>query len=451
MPTNVIMPALGVAQKTGTLLKWLKAEGQSISKGDPLMEIETDKATVEIEAPASGVLSQVIAKAGDEIPVGQRIALILAPGETAAKLQNPHPSRLRRSEGTTAENRADETATFETPDPRTESGVGSGHPKSEGTTRETRSIGSTVEASNRPLTKGEGRGEGQTPTRSAKPFSASITGRILASPAAKRIAREKGINVGAIEGSGPYGSVLADDVLRVASDGTAAALAQPANEQIIPLSPMRRIVGERMTQSKLAAPHFYISMEIDMSAIRKLRTEWRQRGDEKIPSINDFILLACARALKEFPLVNASYVGQGIKLSRNINIGMAVALEEGLVVPVIRDADQLSLVELATKSRDLIDKAQNKKLFPLDYDGGTFTVSNLGTLGVDSFVAIINPPQCAILATGRVAPRVVAEEGMLAIKYTMTATLSADHRVIDGAVGARFLRRIKQLLEDAPV
>jgi pyruvate dehydrogenase E2 component (dihydrolipoamide acetyltransferase) len=425
MPTNVIMPALGVAQKTGTLLKWLKAEGQSVSKGEPLMEIETDKATVEIEAPASGVLSQVIAKAGDEIPVGQRIALILAPGESAsaAAVQSPHP--------------------------RIESGAGSCPPKSEGTTRETLSIGGTVEASSPPLP--QGRGEGQTPTRSAKPLGASITGRILASPAAKRIAREKGINLGAIEGSGPYGSVLAADVLRVAPDGTAAALAQPTNEQIIPLSPMRRIVGERMTQSKLAAPHFYISMEIDMSAIRKLRTEWRQRDDEKIPSSNDFILLACTRALKEFPLVNASYAGQGIKFNRNINIGMAVALEEGLVVPIIRNADQLSLMELAARSRDLIDKAQKKKLFPLDYDGGSFTVSNLGMFGVDSFVAIINPPQCAILATGRVASRVVVEEEMLAIKYVMTATLSADHRVIDGAVGARFLRRIKQLLEDAPV
>jgi len=451
MPTNVIMPALGVAQKTGTLLKWLKAEGQSVSKGEPLMEIETDKATVEIEAPASGVLSQVIAKAGDEIPVGQRIALILVAGETAAKLQSPHPSLIPRGEGTTPENRADETATPETPDPGVESGAGSGLPKSEGTTRETLSIGGTVEASSPLLPKGEGRGEGQTPTRSAKPLSASITGRILASPAAKRIAREKGINLGAIEGSGPYGSVLTADVLRVARDATAAALAQPTNEQIIPLSPMRRIVGERMTQSKLAAPHFYISMEIDMSAIRKLRTEWRQRDDEKIPSSNDFILLACARALKEFPLVNASYAGQGIKFNRNINIGMAVALEEGLVVPIIRDADQLNLMELAARSRDLIDKAQKKKLFPLDYDGGSFTVSNLGMFGVDSFVAIINPPQCAILATGRVASRVVVEEEMLAIKYVMTATLSADHRVIDGAVGARFLRRIKQLLEDAPV
>jgi pyruvate dehydrogenase E2 component (dihydrolipoamide acetyltransferase) len=302
------------------------------------------------------------------------------------------------------------------------------------------------------LPAGEGRDEGYpslaSTTNSSSPW---VAGRILASPAAKRIARERGVKLAALKGSGPEGSVLVRDVLRAATSAFAQAADLSVGGDLLSLSPMRRIVGERMAQSKLAAPHFYISMEVEMSAIRKLRTEWRQRGDEKIPSINDFILLACARALKEFPLVNASYAGQGIKLNRNINIGMAVALEEGLVVPVIRDADQLSLVELAGKSRDLIDKAQNKKLFPLDYDGGTFTVSNLGMLGVDSFVAIINPPQCAILATGRVAPRVVVEEGMLAIKSMMTATLSADHRVIDGAVGSRFLRRIKQLLEDAPV
>jgi pyruvate dehydrogenase E2 component (dihydrolipoamide acetyltransferase) len=214
---------------------------------------------------------------------------------------------------------------------------------------------------------------------------------------------------------------------------------------------MRRIVGQRMVQSKLNAPHFYISTEIDMTAIGKLRREWRQRGAEVIPSINDFILLACARGLKQFPSVNSSYIGEEIRINQNINIGMAVALEEGLVVPVIRDADQLTMPELAARTRDLIDRAQKKKLFPLDYDGGTFTVSNLGMLGVDSFVAIINPPQCAILATGRVAPRVMADEDMLAIKSMMTATLSADHRIIDGALGARFLQRVKNLLEEASV
>ena len=210
---------------------------------------------------------------------------------------------------------------------------------------------------------------------------------------------------------------------------------------------MRRIVGERMTQSKQTAPHFYLSMDIDMTAVNGERLERKQRGEDSPPTINDFILHACARALKDFPSINSSFTPQGIKLHTDINLGMAVALEEGLVVPVIRNADRLSLTELAAQSRVLVDKAQTKKLFPLDYEGGTFTVSNLGALGVDSFVAIINPPQCAILAVGSVAPRVIVDDGMFAIKPLMTATLSADHRVIDGAIGARFLKRIKEVLE----
>ena len=405
MPTNVIMPALGVAQQTGTLLKWLKAEGQSVSKGDPLMEIETDKATVEIEAAASGILTAITAKQGDEIPVGQKIAVILAPGETLAP-ERPHPNPLPEGKGK-KERR---------PFPH-------------------------------PLPQGEGGGEGQTAPTSVKSPSPSATGRILASPAAKRIAREKGVNLAILKGSGPEGSVLAEDVLRAALDGTATA-AKATGEQIIPLSSMRRIVGERMTQSKLSAPHFYLSMDIDMGTVDKLRAEWKAHGDSSVPSINDFILFACARALKEFPSVNSTYTDHGTKLHRDINIGMAVAQEEGLVVPVIRNADRLSLGELAAQSRTLVDKAQKKKLVPFDYEDGTFTVSNLGMLGVDSFVAIINPPQCAILATGRVAPRVVADEGMLAIKSIMTATLSADHRVIDGAIGARFLQEVKKILKN---
>jgi pyruvate dehydrogenase E2 component (dihydrolipoamide acetyltransferase) len=221
--------------------------------------------------------------------------------------------------------------------------------------------------------------------------------------------------------------------------------------EFIPLSPMRRIVGELMTQSKQRAPHFYISVEVDMTAVNRWRAAAKERSDKSIPSINDFILHACAAALKTFPPLNSSFTERGIQQHSDINLGVAVALEEGLVVPVIRNADRLSLSELAQQSRRLADKAQNKKLLPLDYDGGTFTVSNLGMLGVDSFVAIINPPQCAILAVGRVAPRVVADDGMFAVRSLMTATLSADHRVIDGALAAHFLGEVKRRLEKPTV
>ncbi|MGH7795897.1 MAG: dihydrolipoamide acetyltransferase family protein [Candidatus Binatia bacterium] len=393
MATNVIMPALGVAQQTGTLLKWLKAEGQTIAKGEPLMEIETDKATVEIEAPGFGILTRVTAKPGDEVPVGQRIALILAPGE-------PLPTDAPSSVPARPAAAAKETA----------------------------------------------------PKPSAKAISTSVpvaprSGRLLASPAAKRIAREMGVKLSSLQGSGPEGSVLAADVLRAAPDLTSPDVAGPMPGHLVPLSRMRRIVGERMTLSKHTAPHFYLSMDIDMSAVADRRAERQKRPNEGVPSINDYILYACARALKDFPAINASFSDQGINLHDNIHLGMAVALEEGLVVPVIRNADRLSLNELAAQSRELVDRAQSKKLFPLDYEGGTFTVSNLGMLGVDGFIAIINPPQCAILAVGRVAPRVVADNGMYAIKPVMTATLSVDHRVADGAIAGRFLKHVKENLE----
>jgi len=253
-----------------------------------------------------------------------------------------------------------------------------------------------------------------------------------------------------VRGSGPEGSILAADVQLAVNENVARPATSTA-PGLLPLTSMRRIVGQRMTESKRSAPHFYISMDIDMTAVSKLRNAWKERGDEVIPSINDFILHASSRALKDFPSMNSSFAEHGIQQHTEINIGVAVALEEGLVVPVIRNASGLSLGELAKQSGELADKAQNKKLLPVDYEGGTFTVSNLGMLGVDSFIAIINPPQCAILAVGRVAPRVCTDGDAIEIKSMMTATLSADHRVVDGASAARFLRQVKQALETPTV
>ena len=210
---------------------------------------------------------------------------------------------------------------------------------------------------------------------------------------------------------------------------------------------MRRIIGERMTLSKQTAPHFYLNMDVDMTAVAARRDLLKQQGAEPVPSFNDFILKAVGRALAESPSMNASWTGEGIEQHGEVNLGMAVAVDDGLVVPVIRNADKLPLEELALRSRELAAQAQSRRLTPANYQGGTFTVSNLGMFGVDAFTAIINPPQCGILAVGRVAPRVVAVGDDIAVRSMMTMTLSADHRVVDGAIGARFLQRIKQHLE----
>jgi pyruvate dehydrogenase E2 component (dihydrolipoamide acetyltransferase) len=404
MATDVIMPALGVAQEKGTLLNWLKAEGQSVTKGEPLMEVETDKATVEIEAPASGILSNVTASAGDEIPVGNKIAVILAPGEVVSPAESRESRPIPEGEGKK--------------EPRPV-------PQSE------------IQREVHPLPVGEDRGEGRSAAR----------GKILASPAAKRIAKEKGIDLAPLKGTGPEGAVLAEDV-RWSTTSQATAPGGPAKiKEILPLTPMRRIVGERMATSKRSAPHFYLTMDVDMTEITRRRNILKEKGEALVPSINDFILSACARALRDFPSLNAAFTDHGVEIYSDINIGMAVALEEGLVVPVIHNADRLSLQELAKQSRELAEKAQKKKLFPLDYEGGTFTVSNLGMFCIDNFVAIINPPQCAILAVGQVASRVVSHGEGIAVRRIMTMSLSADHRAVDGAIAARFLQEVKRHLE----
>ena len=385
MAVDVIMPAMGATQETGRLVRWFKREGDSITKGEMLMEVETDKSVVEVEAPASGILAQVTAAPDDEIPVGQTIALIVEPGEAVS---------------------------------------GTGEVPGAGTRR-----------------KVPARKKAKNPTAPKRaPATAPNAGRLLASPAAKRLAKERGVEIARIQGTGPEGAVVARDVL-----STAAPAAEGAQT---PLSRMRRIIGERMTASKQTSPHFYLSMDVDMTAVEARRGLLKQQGTEPVPSFNDFILQAVARALAESPSMNASWTDDGIEQHGEVNLGMAVAVDDGLVVPVIRSADKLPLEELALRSRELATRAQNRKLTPANYQGGTFTVSNLGMFGVDSFTAIINPPQCGILAVGRVASRVVPDGDAVAVRSMMTMTLSADHRVVDGAIGARFLQRVKQHLEE---
>lgn len=387
MATQVIMPALGMAQETGRLVNWLKKEGDAVVKGELLMEIETDKSVLEFEAPASGILTRVTPASDEDIPVGQTIALIVEPGEKIGE-------------------RAPLTSPKSTP------------------TKQPVKQAATASAE-----------------RSTKPESE----RKLASPAARRLARERGIDLRTLVGTGPGGAVLARDVVPGVGGATET---ETESVGTVPLTAMRRIIGERMTESKQNAPHFYISMEVDMSRVVKEKAGLSEEDAQAIPTLNDFVLLAVAGALKESPLLNATLTEQGVRVFSDINLGFAVAIDDGLVVPVIRNADRLDLQELAQKSRELADRAQKKRLTPADTQQGTFTVSNLGMFGVDSFVAIINPPQCAILAVGQVAPRVVPHGEGIAVRSMMTLTLSADHRIVDGVIAARFLQLVRQRLEN---
>lgn len=406
MAVDVIMPAMGATQETGRLVRWFKREGDSVAKGEMLMEVETDKSVVEVEAPASGILARVTAAPDDEVPVGQAIALIVEPGEGAP------PSDGRDAPAPKAAESADPPVPRRVPGPRHRAAA---------PPRKAAKTGSVV---------------------TAVPAASPATGWLLASPAAKRLAKERGVEITGVSGTGPEGAVVARDVLSMVRGA-------PANEGApAPPSRMRRIIGERMALSKQTAPHFYLSMDVDMTAVEARRDVLKQQGIEPVPSLNDFILQAVARALAESPSMNASWTDQGIEHHGEVNLGMAVAVDDGLVVPVIRNADKLSLEELALRSRELATQAQNRRLKPANYQGGTFTVSNLGMFGVDSFTAIINPPQCGILAVGRVAPRVVPDGDAVAVRPTMTMTLSADHRVVDGAIGACFLQRINRHLEE---
>jgi len=390
--TKVIMPAFGATQETGVLLKWFKREGEPIAKGEPLMEVETDKATVEVAATVSGVLLRRGAAEGATVPVGQTVAFIGARGEVLVE--------------------------------------------------ETGSVVPTTPGPGGAIPAGIKSDTGAAQSRVN--LSSFLVHVWKASPAARRFARENSLEIASVKGSGPGGAVLVRDLRSVVSSGAKATVNVAGD---VPFGAMRRIIGARMSASKQNAPHFYLSLDVNMTTAMEQRQKWKTEGLSLLPSINDLIILACAKALQLYPLMNSQYRNQGIERFAAIHIGFAVALDDGLVVPVVRHAGGLNLYELARQTRELVDKAHNKKLTPADYEGGTFTISNLGMFGVDSFTAIINPPQCAILAVGRVAPRVVADDEGIAIRQMMTITLSADHRVADGAIGARFLQSVKTYLE----
>jgi pyruvate dehydrogenase E2 component (dihydrolipoamide acetyltransferase) len=423
MPTTVIMPALELAQETGKVLKWLKNPGDRVSKGEPVVEIETDKVTVEIEAPASGVLGEIGARPGDVVPVGATIALIFTPGETGAGASVPERGPAPRSPVATPP--ASPAAVKASPLARKlaeHHGVDLTEVKTASGRIEKADVLAHVER--RQASAGNG-----APARIA-----------AASPKARRLAAERGVDVGALRGSGPGGAVLAADV-------PAARPAEPARAAAAGLSTVWRIMAERMTSSWTTAPHFYLVREVNVSRLVTWRERVSARSGARV-TYTDLLVRIVAAALVQHPRVNVAWKDGTIVPNAEVNVGLAVAIEDGLVVPVLHRADTLSLAEIATRREDVVSRAQAGKLRPTDIQGGGFTISNLGMFGVDAFNAIVNPPQAAILAVGRIADRVVPANGQPAVAPTMVLTLSCDHRALDGARGARFLGDLADLVEE---
>ena len=424
MAKDVVMPALGMAQETGTLIAWRKSPGETVTKGEPLMEVETDKATVEIESPASGILANVTAAPGDSVPVGQVIALILAPGEQAPTASSAAPAIARPVTAIPAGLGGAPTATPVAQRVAAEHGVDLILVKPAGGKIQKDDVLAYLAAQRKP----------------------AGDGRALASPKARRLASERGLALTAIQGSGPNGAVLAADVLNAALAAPTSRIPEPAAEPAS-VSRLWQIMAERVTQAWTSIPHFYLIREVSAAALIAWLADVRTRSTEKI-TYTDLLVRLAAAALSHHPRVNGSWRDGSIVLNPEINVGLAVAVEDGLVVPVIRRADTLGLGQIAARRVELVAKANAGRLSPDDISGGTFTISNLGMYGVDAFNAIVNPPQAAILAVSRIADRVVPVDGQPAVRPMLTLSLSCDHRVVDGARGAQFLETLAGLIEN---
>ena len=392
MAISVVMPALEMAQETGKLISWLKKEGEPVTKGEPLLEVETDKAVMEIESPGDGLLAGIRIQPGTEVPVGQTIAWIVRPGET------PPTDEIASTSG------RKNTAPVVAPSP-------------------------------------------SAPTSEAATLSGSpsTTQATKISPKARRLATERGVNLAEVRGSGPGGEILASDILAAAEAHEGAHAKRVAKPTAVAESgsPIARLMAERTTQSWTTVPHFFVTRDVDASALNDARQQLgpeieKSRGVKLTHT--DLLVALLARVLEKHPRMNASWTGHDVQANAEINIGLAMAVEDGVVAPVIQRANHAPLGEVAVQRRDLAERARGGKLRPSDLGGGTFTISNLGMFGVDAFTAIIIPPQAAILAVGAIVDRVVAVEGKPAVRPMMILTLSSDHRVVDGARAAEFLR-----------
>ncbi|MCH6232802.1 pyruvate dehydrogenase complex dihydrolipoamide acetyltransferase [Cognataquiflexum rubidum] len=424
--TVLTMPKMSDTMTEGTIASWLKKVGDTIKSGDIIAEVETDKATMELESYDDGILLYIGVEAGNSVEVDGVIAIVGEKGADYQTLLKAHKSKSGSAEAPAVEEKKEEKpAATEAKAPETKPSE-------------------------------------SKPAEASAPTSSSENGRVIASPLAKKMASDKGIDIALVKGSGEGGRIIKRDVesfdpasVKPAAMPTAAASSTPVSGPVLgqesfreeKVSQMRKVIAKRLAESKFGAPHFYLTMEINMDKAIAARQSMNEISPVKI-SFNDFVIKASAMALKQNPKVNSSWLGDKIRYNDHIHIGMAVAVEEGLLVPVIRFADSKSLSQISTEAKALGGKAKNKELQPKDWGGNTFTISNLGMFGIDEFTAIINPPDACILAVGGIKETVIVKNGQMQIGNIMKVTLSCDHRVVDGAVGSAFLLTLKGLLED---
>ena len=429
MPIEILMPALSPTMTEGNLVAWLKAEGDTISPGEVIAEIETDKATMEVEAVDEGVLGKILVAAGTEgVSVNAAIAILLEEGEDKSSIKD----NAYRSDQIEVKN-------TQNSEKKSEGQPDINEPKTGKVISENTKV---------PL------GKMQSPL-----IANQDDVRVAASPLARRMAEHAGLDLTKISGSGPNGRIIKADIDQVLSQDnalklppvstvTSPSIEPSAQYDAIPNNSMRKVIASRLTESKQAAPHFYMTVDCNVDALKQVRMELNEKVEGTKISINDLIIRASAIALKQVPEANASWTEEATLVYKTIDISVAVAIEGGLITPIIRDAGAKGVKEISVKMKDLANRAREGKLMPEEYQGGTFSISNLGMYGVKEFSAVINPPQGAILAIGAAEERPIIKDGAVAAATLMSCTLSVDHRVVDGAVGARFLSAFKRLIED---
>jgi pyruvate dehydrogenase E2 component (dihydrolipoamide acetyltransferase) len=449
---EIQMPKLSDTMTEGTLVAWKKKKGDRVSAGDVIAEIETDKATMEWESPEDGTLTEIYVEEGGKVDVGQRIAFIGEEGEAAPKEEKKAPEK--KEEPPEKEAKKPEK-------PKKEQAQTEKAASAKAEEKETAPPQKDVEAGVSPAS--ESREKRAEPERPARPPLQESEARVKASPVARRIAAELGVDLGSVKGTGPEGRVTEGDV-RAAAKAVAAvadrgqtqpprpAAPKPGPGSRIQLSGMRKGIAERLVQSKAPIPHFYLNIDIDAGPLMEARAELKSGGENSDTSkitVNDFVLKATVMAAVKVPKVNASFDIDAIVQYADVDLGIAVAIEDGLLTPVIRAAQDKSLREISELAKDLANRARNKRMKPEEFQGGSFTVSNLGGMGIDSFSAIINPPQGFILAVGKINKMPVIDNcDQVIIGHRMSIWMSCDHRVIDGALGAVYLKELRHLLEN---